>query len=123
MKAISTLPLDQPPGFGVSTLRSSVTEEGRHSGALAHPAAPRLDGDLSQIQSARGLAQSKTLREFGGGKLFRSFAMVLAILAGYNLLIHFTSRNSQRQHLLARLAAIPPETDCLFLGNSLVEAG
>jgi len=48
---------------------------------------------------------------------------VLALLTAFNALIHFTSRKSQRQQLLARLDHLPPQTDLLFLGNSLVEAG
>jgi hypothetical protein len=47
----------------------------------------------------------------------------LAILTGLNVAIHFTSKKSQRQQLLATLDDLPAGTDTLFLGNSLVEAG
>jgi hypothetical protein len=45
------------------------------------------------------------------------------ILLGYNLVIHRIARSSQRQQLMAALERIPADTDCLFIGNSLVEAG
>jgi hypothetical protein len=48
---------------------------------------------------------------------------VLVALVGYNLVIARTARSSQRRQLLARIENIPADTDCLFLGNSLVEAG
>jgi hypothetical protein len=47
----------------------------------------------------------------------------LAILTGLNLAIHFTSKKSQRQKLLATIDDLPAGTDTLFLGNSLIEAG
>ena len=49
--------------------------------------------------------------------------LLVAALVGYNLVIARTARSSQRRQLLARIAKIPADTDCLFLGNSLVEAG
>jgi hypothetical protein len=49
--------------------------------------------------------------------------VALAILVGYNLLIRRIARTSQRQQLMAALGCIPADTDCLFIGNSLVEAG
>src|SRR5437899_2701666 len=52
-------------------------------------------------------------RGFPGRKLLVSATVVLVILAGYNLTIHFTSEHSQRQQMLARIASIPPETDCI----------
>jgi hypothetical protein len=45
------------------------------------------------------------------------------VLVAYNLLIHRTAKSTYRHHLLTSLAAIPLDTDFLFLGNSLVEAG
>jgi hypothetical protein len=55
--------------------------------------------------------------------LLGSIIILLAVLTGYNLLIAHTSRKSLRQQFLTRLAQVPKDTDCLFLGNSLVEAG
>jgi len=45
------------------------------------------------------------------------------MLLVYNVAIRVTARNSQRHHMLAVLDQLPPSTDCIFLGNSLVEAG
>ena len=56
-------------------------------------------------------------------RLFIPVAMVLAILAVYNVLIYFAARKTQRQHLLSAIDHLPPSTKCLFLGNSLMEAG
>jgi hypothetical protein len=62
-------------------------------------------------------------------KLFstRSFILcvgtLVSVLLVYNLLIHQTAKNSQRRQLLAAIDRIPADTDSLFLGNSLVEAG
>ena len=55
--------------------------------------------------------------------LFLSVAVLLAILAGYNVLIERSAAKSQRRQLLARLDNLPPATDCIFCGNSAVEAG
>ena len=52
-----------------------------------------------------------------------SLALLLLILAGYNLLIEHTAAKSQRRQMLALLNRIPAKTDFLFLGNSLVAAG
>src|SRR5215471_20742177 len=52
-----------------------------------------------------------------------STLVLLGVLVAYNLVIHVTARSSQRRHMLATLDTIPPTTDCVFLGNSLVEAG
>jgi hypothetical protein len=51
------------------------------------------------------------------------FCVALTILVGYNAAIFVSSKKTQRQHMLALLNQIPPVTQCLFLGNSLVEAG
>src|SRR5947208_990827 len=55
--------------------------------------------------------------------LFLALSMALSFMIAYNLLIHYTSRTSQRHQFLDALQHIPSDTDCLFLGNSLVEAG
>jgi len=44
-------------------------------------------------------------------------------LAGCNLLIHHLAKTSYRARLLEKLDHLPPQADCIFLGNSLVEAG
>jgi hypothetical protein len=56
-------------------------------------------------------------------RLFVPLGFLLLILVGYNLLIHHTAKSTYRHHLLTSLSAIPLDTDFLFLGNSLVEAG
>ena len=56
-------------------------------------------------------------------RLFIPLAMVLIILVAYNVLIYFVARKTQRQHLLSAIDHLPPATECLFLGNSLIEAG
>ena len=55
-------------------------------------------------------------------KFFRCFALFLAVLVGLNLLVRVIAGHSQRGRMLALLGHIPPRTDCLFLGNSLVQA-
>src|SRR6266481_1541043 len=52
-----------------------------------------------------------------------SLAICLAMLLIYNVAIRVTSKSSQRQHELTVLDQLSPSTDCIFLGNSLVEAG
>lgn len=49
--------------------------------------------------------------------------MTLVILAGWNVLIYFASKTTQRYELLQTLNHLPTETDCVFLGNSLMAAG
>jgi hypothetical protein len=56
-------------------------------------------------------------------RLFISVAIALVILVAYNVLIFMAAKKTQRQHLLAAIDHLPPATDCLFLGNSLIEAG
>lgn len=45
------------------------------------------------------------------------------MLLVYNVMIGLTAKSSQRHHMLTVLDQLPPSTDCIFLGNSLVEAG
>jgi hypothetical protein len=59
----------------------------------------------------------------GSRRLLIAGGVLLGILAAYNLVIARAARTSQRQQMLVRLERIPPDTDCIFLGNSLVEAG
>jgi hypothetical protein len=56
-------------------------------------------------------------------RLFIPIAIALVILLAYNLAIAFAAKKTQRQHLLSAIDSLPPSTDCLFLGNSLIEAG
>ena len=56
-------------------------------------------------------------------RLFIPVAIALIILLAYNVAIAFAAKKTQRQHLLSALDHLPASTDCLFLGNSLVEAG
>ena len=56
-------------------------------------------------------------------RLFIPIAIALVILFAYNVLIAHAAKKTQRQHLLAAIDHLSPSTDCLFLGNSLIEAG
>ncbi|HEX4262906.1 MAG TPA: SGNH/GDSL hydrolase family protein [Verrucomicrobiae bacterium] len=55
--------------------------------------------------------------------LFIAVGIALIILLGYNVLIGVAAKKTQRRHLLTAIKNLPPATDCLFLGNSLMEAG
>jgi hypothetical protein len=56
-------------------------------------------------------------------RFFLSVIVALTVLVAYNIAILHTSRSSQRQQARAALESVPPGTQALFLGNSLVEAG
>ncbi len=56
-------------------------------------------------------------------RLFIPLAIALGILAVYNVAIHFAAKKTQRQHLLSIIDHLPASTQCIFLGNSLIEAG
>jgi hypothetical protein len=56
-------------------------------------------------------------------RLVIPFAILLLIVVGYNFVIHRSAKSTYRHHLLTSLSQIPLDTDFLFLGNSLVEAG
>src|SRR6266496_2686868 len=56
-------------------------------------------------------------------RLILPVGILLGVLAIYNVAIHVSAGKSQRRHLLERIEAMAPSTDCIFLGNSLVEAG
>jgi hypothetical protein len=56
-------------------------------------------------------------------RLFIPIVIALIILFAYNVAIGFAAKKTQRQHLLSTIDNLPPSTDCLFLGNSLMEAG
>jgi hypothetical protein len=56
-------------------------------------------------------------------RLFIPIAIALVILLAYNIVIARAAKKTQRQHLLSAIDSLPSSTDCLFLGNSLIEAG
>jgi hypothetical protein len=56
-------------------------------------------------------------------RLFLAATVLCVLLVALNVLIHRTARTSLRQQMLVRLQNVPADTDCIFLGNSLVEAG
>src|SRR5690349_3601144 len=56
-------------------------------------------------------------------RLFVPLGVALVLLAGYNVLIALTARRSQRQEMRQKLDHLPAAANCVFLGNSLVEAG
>jgi hypothetical protein len=68
-------------------------------------------------------ARYETLPKRPLKRLFLPLGILLLILVGYNLLIHHSANSTYRHHLLTSLSEIPLDTDFLFLGNSLVEAG
>jgi hypothetical protein len=56
-------------------------------------------------------------------RLFIPLGILVFILLAYNVLIYHTAKSTYRHHLLTSLSEIQLDTDLLFLGNSLVEAG
>jgi hypothetical protein len=53
----------------------------------------------------------------------QAFFVLLSLLLAYNFLLGWAAKSSQRHRLLASLETLPRETECLLLGNSLMEAG
>ena len=87
--------------------------------ATAQPALP--SGAL--IPDVQTHSATRARRKFGAMHLFIPVGIALLILFIYNVLIYFAATHTQRQHLLAAINNLPANTDCLFLGNSLIEAG
>ena len=56
-------------------------------------------------------------------KLWCSALVLLAVLVVVNIGLHYAAHGTQRGKLLARLRQVPLDADCLFVGNSLMEAG
>src|SRR5512140_205068 len=56
-------------------------------------------------------------------KLWCSALVLLAVLVVVNIGLHYAGHGTQRGRLLARLRQVPLNAECLFVGNSLVEAG
>jgi hypothetical protein len=86
------------------------------------------DGARAGLRPSVTLPQRKTAAHKARAirpvlRLFLPLGILLLILIGYNLLIHHTAKSTYRHHLLTSLSEIPLDTDVLFLGNSLVEAG
>ena len=81
---------------------------------------PRRTGSLrpksSQVKGAARPVSSATKRFLG--------ILLLALLgfALFNVLISIAARNSQRKQMLSHLANLQDPLDCIFLGNSLMEA-
>src|SRR4051794_20369845 len=90
------------------------------SGILNEPSGKSVAAQVPADAAAQGV--SVTAKSHRKPLLIASLVL-LALLALLNGLIHYSSRSSQRQHMLNALQNIPEDTDCLFLGNSLVEAG
>lgn len=92
-----------------------------------HPSGAGFGGAFWQVLSryVAGKPQNSFTSTFDmkAKRLFVSTAVLLVILAAYNVLIHFASKNSRRYHAFRDLKNLPPATDCLFLGNSMVEGG
>src|SRR5258708_38579221 len=90
-------------------------------GAPPAPLSPLVTLPEPQLARVRPQDVPNITRPVHG--LFVPFGLLLLTLVGYNLLIHHTAKSSYRHHLLTSLSEIPLDTDFLFLGNSLVEAG
>jgi hypothetical protein len=73
------------------------------------------------IRSAAKASETRVTRPVR--RLFIPLGILALVLVGYNLLIHRIAKSTYRHHLLTSLSEIPLDTDFLFLGNSLVEAG
>lgn len=56
-------------------------------------------------------------------RLILSVSLLILMLLGYNVAISRNAAKTQRGQLLAKAEGMPLATDCIFLGNSLVEAG
>src|SRR5947208_8965970 len=87
-------------------------------GTVTGPLAVAADGESAEktkIDSPYVVSYKKRF-------LICAFVAVLSLLA-YNFVIDRIARSSQRRQLMTALDHIPPDTDCLFVGNSLVEAG
>lgn len=77
----------------------------------------------ASVQDAQLQPAARAKRKFGAMHLFIPVGIALVILFVYNALIYFAAKHTQRQHLLAAINHLPANTDCVFLGNSLIEAG
>jgi hypothetical protein len=56
-------------------------------------------------------------------RLFTAAGFAVILLVLFNFLVGCLARHTQRGRLLTALDHLPPSTQCVFLGNSLVEAG
>jgi hypothetical protein len=81
------------------------------------------NGKPPGTQAAAAALESPHVVSYKGRRFLICGVVALAILTAYNLIIHRIARSSQRLQLMAALDGIPADTDCLFIGNSLVEAG
>lgn len=81
----------------------------RPSASATPPAAP---------PRGRNVAQGRD-----GRRLFTALGVAVALLLAYNLAIAVTSHTTQRRRMLAMVEHPPANATCVFLGNSLTEAG
>ncbi|HXS67768.1 MAG TPA: SGNH/GDSL hydrolase family protein [Candidatus Polarisedimenticolia bacterium] len=77
----------------------------------------------TSTNTANTASRTADRRRYSRRYLFIPVTIALIILCIYNVLIYFAAKKTQRQHLLGVLDHLPPSTDCVFLGNSLIEAG
>jgi len=90
------------------------------------PAAPALEQDyFPRPKPRQPIAETpdETCATRPFNRLLVPLGILLLMLIGYNVLIHHTAKSTLRHHLLTSLSEIPLDTDFVFLGNSLVEAG
>jgi hypothetical protein len=78
-----------------------------------------LNSSPASAQKSADVAAPNSRKRY----LFIPLAIALLILTAYNILIFFAAKHTQRQHLLTTLDHLSPSTGCVFLGNSLIEAG
>jgi hypothetical protein len=90
---------------------------------LANTTTPAIPPLAPSLSPAAAITPARSKRKFNARHLFTPVAIALVILIAYNVLINIAAKKTQRQHLLAVIQHLPPATDCLFLGNSLIEAG
>ena len=84
---------------------------------------PAVSDPIVTTIGRRGMHANVSTVPIRRNALFLCAAVALIILVLYNVVIRRVARSSKRQQFLATLAVLPKDTDLLFLGNSLVEAG
>jgi hypothetical protein len=117
-----SLPIDAANGATNALKAASPPSSPRSEGESRGEVVIGVQGDVADsFQPATPPARPH--KKLSPKHLFIPLTIALIILAAYNVLIYFAARKTQRQHLLSVIDHLPPSTECLFLGNSLIEAG
>src|SRR5438105_15410896 len=82
---------------------------------------PPIAGTLPLFRLEPAVFASRFLPSPATRRFLLVLCAVVAIIVGYNVLMHIAAEKSQRRQLLSALNHIPSDTELLFLGNSLVE--